>query len=324
VKLIRLLPAVLVFSLMGIGSQVFAQGNFPISPIRIVVAFPPGGSTDVFARLLAQKLSSQMGVSVLVENKPGANGNIGNELVSRSAPDGHTLLFNTSAVVLAPALGEKLSYNVFTDLAPVARFSTVPLVLTVHPSLAANNVKEFIAYLRANPGKLAYGSAGTGNITHLGNLMFLEANGLSALHVPYKGSSPALLDVVGGRLQFSTPTIVSAAPLVKSKRLRGVAVTSLNRAQLLPDIPSLNESAMPGFEVGAWYGVMAPAKTPAAILRKLNHEVLRVLQDPEAKSRLADNGAELFGSAPEEYGAYMNSELERWTKLIKSSGIKVD
>ncbi len=299
------------------------QESFPTSRIRLVVSFTPGGSTDIFARLLAQKLSTQMDTPVIVDNRAGAMGNIGNETVARAFPDGHTLLFNTSGIALSIAFGEKLSYNVQKELAPVALVASVPLVLTTHPGVPADNVTQFIAHLRANPDKLFYGSAGTGNITHLGALMFLEKNGLSALHIPYKGASPALLDVVGGRLQFATSTIVSSAPLVKSGKLKGLAVTSLKRSQLLPEIPSLAENVMPGFEVGAWYGVMAPAKTPITVIQRINTEILKALQDPDVKSRLSQNGAEILNSTPAQYTAYIANEIERWSQLIKSAGVNV-
>jgi tripartite-type tricarboxylate transporter receptor subunit TctC len=291
---------------------------------RMIVAFPPSGSTDVFARLLSQQMSSQMGVSVVVENRAGANGNIGNEMVVRSPPDGRTLLFNTSAVVLSPALGEKLSYDSIRDFAPVALVVSVPLVLTTTPAFPVNTFKEFLAYLRANPDKTAYGSAGSGNITHLGSLMILEMNKLNALHVPYKGAAPALMDVVAGRLQFATSTIVSSAPLVKSKRLRGVAVTGLARSALLPDVPTVNEAGMPGFEVGAWYGVVAPAKTPPATVARLSGEILKALQEPGLRSRFEQEGGEILAGNPERYAAYINSELERWSQLVKRAGVKLD
>lgn len=291
---------------------------------RMIVAFPPSGSTDVFARLLSQQMSTQMGVSVVVENRAGANGNIGNEMVARSAPDGRTLLFNTSAVVLSPALGEKLTYDSIRDFAPVALVVSVPLVLTTTPSFPVNTFKEFLAYLRANPEKTAYGSAGSGNITHLGSLMILEMNKLNALHVPYKGAAPALLDVVAGRLQFATSTIVSSAPLVKSKRLRGVAVTGLARSALLPDVPTVSEAGMPGFEVGAWYGVMAPAKTPPAIVSRLSGEILKALQEPNLRSKFEQEGGEILAGNPERYAAYINSELDRWSQLVKRAGVKLE
>jgi tripartite-type tricarboxylate transporter receptor subunit TctC len=314
--------AVLLLALSAVPAV--AQDVFPSQRVRLVVSFPPGGSTDVFARILAQKLSAHMNAAVIVDNRAGANGNIGNESVARAAPDGQTLLFNTSAVVLSIALGEKLSYNVQKDLAAVALVASVPLVLTAHPLVPVENVSQFIAHVKANPNKLAYGSAGTGNITHLGNLMFLEANGLFALHVPYKGASPALTDVLGGRLQFATTTIVSSAPLVKSKRLKGLAVTSVKRSALLPEVPTLAEGVMPGFEVGAWYGVMAPTRTPQAIVQRLNTEIVKALQDADARSRLVQEGAEILASTPERYAAYLASELDRWSQLIKRTGVKAE
>jgi len=303
--------------------QVQAQVGYPRAPIRLVIGFAPGGSTDVLARLIAQKLSAQLGVNVVTDNRAGANGNIANEIVVKATPDGHTLLFNTSAVVLSRALGEKMSYDLFRDLVPVAPVGTVPLVLSTNPALPVNTVADFIAYAKANPGKLTYGSAGTGNITHLGALMFLDANGLSALHVPYKGASPAFLDLIGGRLQFATMTMAPSVPLVTSKRIKALAVTSPNRSQLLPDVPALSES-MPGFEVGAWYGVMAPANTPRAIVQRLNAELLKALQDPDSKTRFSQEGAELFALSPEQYRDYLRSELERWSRLIKSAGVKTE
>ena len=303
---------------------VYAQDNSGNATTRLVVAFPPGGSTDVFARLLAQQMSTQMNSSVIVENRAGANGNIGNDMVVKAQPDGRTLLFNTSAVVLSPALGEKLSYDGLKDFAPVALVVSVPLVLTTYPGLAVGSLKEFIAYLRANPNKLAYGSAGSGNITHLGSLMILETHKLNALHVPFRGAAPALLDVVAGRLQFATTTIVSSAPMVKAKRVNGVAVTGLNRAALLPDVPTLIEAGMAGFEVGAWYGVLAPAKTAPTTVNRLSAEILRALQDPTLKARFAQEGGEPQGANAETYGQYMNSELERWGLLVKRTGVKLD
>jgi tripartite-type tricarboxylate transporter receptor subunit TctC len=298
-----------------------AEEQYPSGPIRIVVGSPPGGSTDTFARLLAQKLSVQMSASLVVENRPGANANIGNELVARATPNGQTLLFNTAGIVLSPALGEPVNFNFQKDLAPVGLVATVPLVLTVTPSLPVDTAPEFITHVRQNPGKLTYGSAGVGNITHLGNLMFLEANGASAVHVPYKGAAPALLDVIAGRVQFSMSTMVSSAPLVKSKRLKGLAVTSLKRSDTLPDVPTLNEAAMPGFEVGAWYGVMAPAKTPPAIVKKLNSEIVRALRDPDSVSRLNQEGGQPLTSSADEYKRFLGSELQRWSKLIKGRSL---
>lgn len=304
-------------------AQARAQDGYPRSPIRLLIGFAPGGSTDVLARLLAQKMSAQLSTNVVVDNRAGANGNIANEMATRATPDGYTLLFNTSAVILGLALGEKANFDLFKDLTPVALVATVPLVLSTQPALPVNSVADFIAYARANPGKLTYGSAGSGNITHLGALMFLDANGLSAVHVPYKGASPAFLDMIGGRLQFATMTMAPSVPLVTSKRIKALAVTSPKRSQLLPDVPALSES-MPGFEVGAWYGVMAPANTPRPIVQRLNAVILKALQEPDSKTRFAQEGAELFASSPDQYRAYLKSELDRWSKLMKSAAVKVE
>ena len=312
---------VLAMSLLGVASPAAAQDNYPSSPVKLVAGFPPAGGTDLVARLLAQKLTGQMNVNFLVENKPGANGNIGAELVAKSTPDGYTLLYNTSGVIFSRALGEKLGYDILKDLAPVSLVTSLPMVLLVHPSLPINTVAEFTANLKANPDKLAYGSGGIGNIIHLATLLFLQANDVTALHVPYKGTAPLLHDAVAGRIQFTFQVPGTAVPLVKDKRMRALAISSLKRSPLLPEVPTLSES-MPGFEIGTWHGVMAPAKTPATIVKRLNREIVKVLQDSDIKSRLGKLGAEPLGSTPEEYGAYLRSELDRWTKVIKNAGIK--
>ncbi|MBI4189578.1 MAG: tripartite tricarboxylate transporter substrate binding protein [Betaproteobacteria bacterium] len=322
-KAVWVLFGVLALALSAMSSSALAQDIYPSSPIRVVVGFAPGGAADTVGRLLAQKLSANMGTNVFVENKPGANSNIGAEFVAKSRPDGYTLLFNVPSNILSAAFGEKLGYDVLEDLAPVARVASGPMMLTVHPSVPANTAAEFIAYARANPGKLTYGSGGTGSITHLAPLLFLQANSLAALHVPYKGAGPAVLDLVGGRVQFAMLGMGPGVPLMKDKRIKALAITSLTRSLLLPDVPTLAET-MPGFEVGTWYGMMAPAKTPPAIVSRLNGAIVKALQDPDMKSRLAQNNIEPLGSSPEDYGAYLRSELERWTKVIKSAGIKLE
>ncbi len=315
-----LLATVIAMPVLAVSFPAAAQDKYPASPIRLVVGSPAGGSsTDTFARLLGEKLAIVLGANIVVDNKPGANANIAAEFVARANPNGHTLLFNTSGVVLSIALGEPLGYKLFTDLAPVALFTAVPYVIMVRPAIPANNAGELIGHLRSNPGKLTYGSAGTGNATHLGIMMFLEANKLSALHVPYKGIAPALVDLTGGRLDFAMSSVVSATPLVKGKRLRAIASTGLQRASILPDVPTLHESGMTGFEVTGWYGVMAPAKVPPAIVNRLNGEILKLLQDPDMLARLEQQGAQPFGATPGKYAAYLNSELERWSRLVKSA-----
>ena len=299
------------------------QDNYPSSPVKIVLGFLPGATTDVVARLLAQKLAGQMNVNVVVENKPGANGNIGAEIVANSRPNGYTLLLNTSGVVLSQAFGEKLAYDVFRDLMPVGMVASAPLGLFVHPSLPVNTPAEFIAHAKANPDKLIYGSTGVGNITHLATLLFLQANGLTAVHVPYKGAPEAVSDLVAGRIQFAVQTLIAGLPMVKDKRIKAVAITGLKRSPLLPDVPSLNETVMPGFEMGSWFSIMAPAKTPPALVKKLNGEIVKAMTGPDMKSRLEQEGADPLVSSAEEHAAYMKSELDRWSKVIRSAGLKL-
>ncbi len=311
-------------ALFGLAGAAPAQTAYPDKPIKLVLAFPPGGPTDLVARVLAQKLGEQMGQTVIVENKPGANGNIAAELVAKSLPDGYTVFYNTSAVALSPALYKKLGYDVLSDFLPVALTAVIPLVLAVHPSLPVTTIQEFIDYLKVNPGKFSYGSAGNGNITHLGAFLMLQAKGLSAAHIPYKGSAPALMDLVGGQTQFTTDTVNSALPFIKEKRLRALAVTSLTRTSVLPDVPTLNETVMPGFEVGAWQGLLVPAKTSPEIVKRLNAEILKALASSDVRAKLALQGAEPLGSTPTEYGAYIKSEVDRWIKVVKQSGVTLD
>ena len=305
--------------------QALAQAPaYPSKPITLVIPFPPGGPTDLVARVLAKKLGEQMGQSVVVDNKPGANGNIGAMAVVKAPADGHTVLYNTSSITLSPALYKSLSYDVQRDLAPVALTAVVPLALVVNPNVPVTNVREFVAYAKANPGKLSYGSAGNGNVTHLAAYQFVQSQGIDATHVPYKGSAPADVDLVAGQIQFMTDTINSVMPFIKDKRLKLLAVTTAKRMSLFPDAPTLGETVMPGFEAGAWQGVMVPAGTPAPVVQRLNSEILKALKSPEVLEKLAQQGAEALGSSPEEYGAYVKKELARWASVVKSTGISLD
>lgn len=321
-KAASILFGILALTLPAASSIALAQEGYPPSQIRLVLGFPPGATTDLVARLLAQKLSAQMNTTVIADNKPGANANIATEFVARAKPDGQTLLFNTPALILSRAFGEKLGYDAIKDFAPVALVASSPYVLVVHPSVPANTVNEFIAFLKANPDKLAYGSAGAGSLTHLAALLFLETNGASALHVPYKGAGPALVDLVGGRIAFAMQGQTAVVPMVKDKRVKAMAFTALKRSPLFPDVPTLNEAGMPGFEIGTWFGVLVPANTPSAIVKRLNAEIVKAAQDLDMKARLAQEGVETLGSTPEEYGAYFRNEVERWTRLVKRPGIK--
>ena len=314
-------------ALLALGATTTALAQtapYPARPITMVVPFPPGGPTDLIARVLAQKLGEQMGQSVLVDNRGGANGNIGAQAVVKAPADGYTVLYNTSSIALSPALYRNVPYDVRKDLAPVALVAVVPLALVVHPSIPATTVREFVAHARAHPGKLSYGSAGNGNVTHLGAYQFVQAHGLEATHVPYKGSAPADVDLVGNQIQFMTDTVNSVMGFVHDKRMRMLAVTTARRMSLFPDVPTLAESGMPGFEVGAWQGVMVPAGTPPAVVERLNAEIRKALQAPDVRERLALQGAEPLGSTSQEYGAYVQRELTRWAGVVKSTGITLD
>ena len=301
-----------------------AQGAYPSRPITMIVPFPAGGPTDLVARVIAQEMSKALGQPVVVDNKGGANGNLGAVAAAKAPADGYTLLYNTSSITLSPALYKSLGYDVKRDFAPVALTAVVPLALVVAPNVPASNVREFVAWAKANPGKLSYGSAGSGNVTHLGAFQFVQAHGLDAVHIPYKGSAPADIDLAGGQIQFMTDTVNSVMAFVRDKRMKMLAVTTAKRMALFPDVPTLAETGMPGFEVGAWQGLMAPANTPRPVIQRLNAEVMKALQSAEVRQKLALQGVEPLGSTPDEYDAYINSEIARWGRVVKQAGITLE
>lgn len=318
----KTLFGVLSLILFAVTLPAFAQGNYPAVPIRLVVGFGAGGITDVVARLVAQKLSVQMNASVIVEDKVGANGEIAAEFVAKSRPDGYTLLFAAPSQVFDLAFGQKLGYDLFKDLAPVAFTNTAPQVLFVHPSVPANTVAELVAYIKANPDKTTYGSGGTTTIGNLGSLLFLQAHGLTAVNAPYNGAAPMANDLIGGRLQFAMMSVLGGLPQVKANRLRALAVSTIKRSPLLPDVPTLSETGMPGVDFGSWDGVMVPAKTPPAIMKRLSDELAKAMQDPDLIAKLQQQGVDAHYSTPEEFGTFLKNDLERWTKLIKTLGLK--
>ncbi len=298
--------------------------GWPDKPITLVVPFPPGGPTDMVARVLAQSVGEQLGQPVVVDNKPGANGNIGNAFVSKAAPDGYTVLYNTSSIALSPALYKKLSYDVRKDLAPVAITAVVPLGLVVHPQLPVKTVADLVDYAKKHPGQLSYGSAGNGNVTHLVAFQVVQRFGMEAAHVPYKGSAPADVDLVAGQIHFMTDTINSVAPFIKDGKLRLLAVSTAKRLPNFPVAPTLAESGMAGFEAGAWQGVMVPAQTPQPVVERLNQAFLQALKSPSVLEKLRVQGTEPLGSSPAEYGAYIEKELARWASVVKSTGVSLD
>ena len=298
--------------------------NWPAKPIRMIIAFPPGGPTDLVSRVLAQRLSEQLGQQVIVDNKPGAGGNIAAELSAKAAPDGYTVFYNTSAIVIGPALYGKVNYDPLKDFAPVALTASVPLVLVVNPQLPARSVKEFLDLAKSRAGALNYSSSGTGTITHLASAMMSTQMGLQTQHIPYKGSAPGLVDLVAGQTQFMIDTMNTVLPYARDNRLRGLAVTGSKRSALMPELPTLAESGMPGFEAAAWQGIVVPTGTPADIIQKLNAEVNKALAHPDVRSRLAAQGADILGGSPAEYAAYLRTEIPRWAKAVKDSGAKAE
>jgi len=299
--------------------------SYPTKPIRMILAFPPGGPTDINARIFAQKLGESMNQQIVVDNKGGAGGNIGAAEAAKSPADGYTIFYNTSAISIAPSLYSKLNYDVLKDYAPVALTATVPLVLVVNPALAVKSVQELVAYAKANPGNVNYGSSGSGTITHLASAMFGAQMGLTLQHIPYKGSAPALVDVAGGQTQMMIDTINTVLPYVKDNRLRALAIAISRRSTALPDVPTLEEAAgLPGFEMSAWQGVVVPATTPKEIVAKLNAEINKAVQNTDLRQRLATQGAEPLGGTSEHYAAYIRTELARWSAVVKDSGAKAD
>ena len=299
-----------------------AQEGYPNKPIKFVVGFPAGGPTDVVARLIADKLRESLGQQVLVENRPGAAGNLAADAVAKSAADGYTLLYASSSIATSPGLYENLPFNVKRDLVPVTETVSVPMVLVVNAQVPGSNLREFIQYAKANPGKLNFASSGNGTVTHLAAVVFGQRNGLQAQHVPYRGTAPALADLIAGNVQYTLGTINTALPFIRDGRLRALAVTGLSPAASLPGVPTLDESGMKGFEASAWQGVMAPAGTPPAIVNRLAGEIQRALNRPELKAQLDAQDAVIRASAPAKFGEYIGTEIARWTQVIKDTGTK--
>ncbi len=300
--------------------------TYPIQgkPITIVVPTAPGGGNDTMGRIIAQKLAERLKASVIVENKAGGNGIIGSQYVARAAGDGHTILFGYIATHgINPALS-KLPYDAVKDFAPVTLVADAPGVLAVNPNVPAKNVKELIALAKAKPNDLNYGSAGSGTAPHIAGEMFKLMTGISMTHVPYKGSAPAMTDLLGNQVQVMFPSLVAATPHMKTGRLRALAVTGKTRSSLYPSLPTVAESGVPGFEIGQWYGLLVPAKTPRPIVDKLNKEVIAVMKDPEVVKKFHDQGAEVVTSSPEEFGKFIQSEIAKWTKIIQDAKITVE
>ncbi len=298
---------------------------YPSKPIRLVVPFPAGGTTDILARAVAQKLTEAWGQPVVVDNRPGAGGNIGSELVAKAAADGYTLEMGTVGThAINPSLYAKMPYDHVKDFAPVILVAGVPNVLVVNPGVPAHSVAELIAYAKTHPGKLNFASSGSGTSIHLSGELFKVMSGADMMHVPYKGSAPALADLIGGQVQLMFDNLPSSLPQIRAGKLRALAVTSGTRAAALPDTPTIAESGLPGFEASSWFGVLAPAGTPPAIVSKLNAEIAKWLASPEAKEKMQSQGANAAGGSPEDFARHIQAETAKWAKVVKDSGAKVD
>jgi tripartite-type tricarboxylate transporter receptor subunit TctC len=302
-----------------------ASQDYPTKPVRLIVPFPPGGGVDSVARILGQRLSETLGQNVVLDNRGGSGGTIAAEIAAKSAPDGYTLFFGGSASHgITPHLYRKLPYDPVKDFAPVILVGSTPYILVVHPSVAATTVKELIALAKANPGKLNYASAGSGSTLHLTGELFKTMAGVDILHVPYKGSAPALTDLLGGRVQMTFNPAAVVSPHIKSGRLRALAVTSGKRTALAPELPTIAEAGLPGFEASGWYGVLAPAATPRGIVQKLNREIGSLIADKDFRGRLGSVGVDPAGGSPEQFAAYIASELAKWGKVVRAAGAKLD
>lgn len=301
-----------------------APASWPTKPVRIMVAVPPGGPADVLARLVAPKLGAALGQPIVVENRAGANGNIAYEQTAHAAPDGYTFTTVAAGVAINPSLYAKVGYDPVKDFAPVALGVTVPNVLVVHPSVPVTNLNEFIAHVRARPTKLPFASAGNGTTGHLALELFRQQTKLDFTHVPFKGGAPALTDVVAGHSQALFSIALVAMPQVRAGRVRALGITSEMRSAIAPDIPTLIENGLPGFDVQGWFGWLAPAKTPAPIVARLNAEIVKILKDPEVREKLVAQGSEPAAGPPEEFGRLLRSEHARWAKVIRTANIKLD
>jgi len=299
--------------------------TYPAKPVRIIVPFPPGGPVDTLARIVGQHLSPALGQQVIVDNRPGANGIIGTDLASKAAPDGYTLLMgNLGPIAINVSLYRKLPYDPVKNFAPVAMVAVAPQILVAHPSLPARSVRELVQLAKARPGQLVYGSPGTGSGAHLSMELFKTMARVDIVHIPYKGATPALADLLGGQTSLVLSSIVPAQPFVKTGKLRGLAVTGRTRAPALPGVPTMAESGLPGFEALAWFGVLAPAGSPQVIVSRLNSEIARILQKPEIKDQLAGFGSEPGSGTPEDFAAYIKAEIGKWRKVIGDAGIKAE
>ena len=319
-KAVRLLACLLAFA--SCATQ--AQEAWPAKPVRFILPFPPGGGTDILGRLIAERLAANLGQPVLIENRGGAGGNIGAEAAAKSAPDGYTIVLVAPSLAISPSLYSKLNYDPLRDFAPVSLVATVPNVMVTQPSIAAQSLREFIALAKAKPGAMNFGSGGSGTSNHLAGELFNIVAGVTLVHVPYKGVNLAMQDVLTGRIELVVIGIPAAAPHLKAGKLRALALIAPRRSAALPEVPTVAEAGLPDFEVTTWYGVLAPAATPRAIIARLNAELVKIMDSPEMQERLANLATEPKTSTPEEFSVYIKQEIAKWGEVVRKAGLKAD
>ena len=298
--------------------------EWPSRPVRFIVPYPPGGPTDIMARIIAQAVQGPLGQPFIVENRAGANGIIGSEQAARATPDGGTFLVNASAHVIVPHLTPNMPIDVLADFVPVTNIAAVPLWLVVNPSLPVRSVADFIAYARANPGRISYASSSSGGATHLAGELFKQLTGTDMVHVPYRGSGPAVQDLIAGNVQAMFDSVPSSAASARDGRLRALAVSTKTRIAPFPDLPTIAEAGVPGYEIATWYGIWAPARTPPAIINRLQQAVAAAARNPETRARFDALGAEPVADSPEDYARFVRAEYDRWGKLVRDARIKLD
>jgi tripartite-type tricarboxylate transporter receptor subunit TctC len=298
--------------------------TYPVKPIRIVVAYTPAGATDILARIVGQKFTEAWGQPVIIDNRPGANGNIGSEYAAKATPDGYTLLMVTAGTHgINPSLYRKLGFDAVKDFAPVSLVAMVPNIFVINNAVPAKDLKEFIAYAKANQGKLNYGSPGNGSTAHLSMELFKSMTGIQMVHIPYKGSAGVLADLIGGQIVATLDNMPPYVPQVKAGKIRALAVSPTKRSSAVPELPTVAEAGVPGYDSGAWFGLVAPANTPKDIVNKLSRETARILKLPDVSARLLELGAEPVGGTPEQFSTHIKSEIAKWSKVIKDANVEL-
>jgi tripartite-type tricarboxylate transporter receptor subunit TctC len=314
----------IAFVWLALPAATTEAADYPTKPIRLIVPLSPGGGTDIFARMLGQRLAERWGQQIVVDNRAGASGMVGSDIVAKAAPDGYTLVMVSSTHTMLPSLEPKMPFDPLRDFAAVTQATAQPYVLGVHPAIAALSVREFIALAKAKPGQLNYSSGGNGSAPHIGTELLKSMAGIDLVHVAYKGGAPAILALAGGEVAISFGSLPSTLPLVRAGKIRALAVSSLKRTPAAPDLPTIAEAGVPGFEIINWYGMLAPAKTPAHVIDKLYAAIAQTLQSAHVRERLLKDGTDIVASTPAEFTVYIRNDIAKWIKVVKTAGIRVE